>query len=193
MLAYKKTMALACLLAANLTRAITLYADECCTPTCCVSTCCEEEGDSEEKPVEPEPEPVPEDFTDNEDPSDFCCFFYKNANFWVEEPDEKLILCAMSTNYGLVPYAVGLPTHDEWMHFDNEMESYKCGSKVEAHICGGVFNEEIIRDEATGHMAMNFLCSEETLDMIDAGERADLVTYENEMSGVIINPVLSLL
>ena len=110
MLAYKNSIALACLLAASPTEALTLNENEGCCNTCC-----------DDKPDEPEPE------RDDEDPSDFCCFFYKHSYFKIEEPEDKLILCAMSTNFGLVPNAVGLPEYDDWVHFDNEMESYKCG------------------------------------------------------------------
>ena len=179
MLAFKNSIALVCLFAASLTEAITLGADdECCTPTCCASTCCDDEPD----------EPGPE--RDDEDPSEFCCFFYKNSNFMIEDPDDKLILCAMSTNYGLVPNAVGLPEIGEYMHFDNEMESYKCGLMVEAHVCGGVFSKELITDAATGMQSMNYLCNEETLDMIERGEQASHITYGDTMSGVIVNPIL---
>ena len=175
MLANRKTLELICLLAATLGNAIFLDAEECGCGGCCG---CDDEDDN------------PPNNTDEEDPSLFCCFFYKNANFEVVEESDKLVLCAMSTNYGLVPNAVSLPNHDSWSEFDNEMESYKCGQQVGAHVCGGVFTEEIMTDEQTGMQAMDYLCGEETLEMIEPGAQAANVSYGNEMSGVIINPRL---
>ena len=48
----------------------------------------------------------------------------------------------------------------------------------------------MIEDEATGMQSMDYLCTDETLDMIEAGEQAEHITYGDAMSGVIINPIL---
>ena len=93
-----------------------------------------------------------DDNADTETPSDLCCWFYKDPDFHFGLPTDKFELCAQQNFYGdLLPHAQSLfVTGEKSDHFNDEMESFKCGAQVSADICSEHYTDTVVYDEVLG-------------------------------------------
>ena len=149
----------------------------------------DDQGDDENDDVVPNNDD--DEDRDDELPSDFCCWFYKEDNFQFAEDEDKFVLCAKENFFGdLLPHAKSLMDNNA-NHFNDEMNSYKCGAKVSADLCGGHFTDIDILDPDTGAIiGEDHECSGAPMKLVEPGEQNPDYQFHDLMSSVIVRPIL---